>query len=172
CLGNRTYDDGVVHRLPGLGIGLGAGTHDDRVLAPAHRLLADGHAARIVSVAAIAKHSGIFRTGTDVVANRHGVVCTSIHARRVTHRQRGGATCNRRRANGHGVVGSRAVIGPVGIDGGAGAEVLHAAFRNGLVELLDVDGISGRGAGCNVADTPYGVVAHGIHRKDVNIAAG
>src|SRR5690606_14171818 len=31
---------------------------------------------------------------------------------------------------------------------------------------------SGRGAGCNVADTPYGVVAHGIHRKDVNIAAG
>src|SRR5690606_33831839 len=118
--GNRTDDDGVVHRAARLGVRFGTSAHDDGVLAPAHGLLANGHAACVVAVAAVAEYGGVFRAGTDVVANRHAVVRTGIHPGRMGDRQGGRAAGNGRRANGHGVIGGCTVVVPVGIDGGVG----------------------------------------------------
>ena len=171
CLGFGADDDGVVHRGARLGVGFGAGTHDDRVQAPAHRLLANGHAASAVGVAPVAEHRGVLGAGADIVANRHAIVRTSVYAGRMANRQGRGTTGNGRRTNGHGVIGGGAVIPSVGVDGGVGAEILHAAFGNGLVELLDIDRI-GTDYALRHGHRAVRVVDHGVAREDADCTAG
>ena len=163
-------DDRIVDSLArALGIGLGVGADDDRVLALAARGIADRHAALAVGKRVVAYYRRIGPKSIGVVTQRHCLARLGISL--VAHGQRGIAQRAGHGPDSHRIAAGGAGIATVARQGGIHAVVAGRIGVDGLVQLLQVHGLA-RALGGGHVQRPVGVVLGGFRRQHADAAAG